>query len=222
MSSMLSSFPLGPPAVLSAHQLYYTTLFHVLKYEGVVYMRKFIIMLLIILLAFSAAAESDLAAMSTEDLIALRDSIDDELSKRNQGTGAIQVVDIDGLMVSINSVFVGTGRNDAPAICILFNVSNTSDKSFTPLYDIGCDILQDGTPLETTFFNSDSYTGPSVSDSNNTVIAPGVTDMQYCDAGLLSNDSDSFSIVFSRKHYHAGEDPYCGTLSFILSDYIQE
>ena len=38
-------------------------------------MRKFIIILLAILFAFSAAAESDMAGLTTEDLITLRDAL---------------------------------------------------------------------------------------------------------------------------------------------------
>ena len=183
-------------------------------------MRKLILILLALMLVGSALAESDLAAMSTDELIALRNSIDDELAKREQHTD--QIVDVDGLQFSIDSVYIGTGRDDAPAICILFSASNTSDKSFTPLFDIGCDIIQDGVVLQTTYFNSDIYTGPSVSASNNAVIAPGTQNMKICEAGLLTSDSEHFTVNLSKRHFPAGEDPYCGTFDFNLSDYIDD
>ena len=184
-------------------------------------MRKLFLFILALLLVCSAAAEPDLAAMSTDELLALRDSIDNELSNRNEINNELQIINVDGLLLSIDSIYLGTGRNDAPAICILFNASNTSDNSFTPLYDLGCDILQNGVALETTFFNSDSYTGPSVSASNNTVIAPGIDNIKLCAAGIMSGDSDDFSIVLSRKHTSAGDDPYCGSFTFKLTDYLK-
>ena len=183
-------------------------------------MRKIILVMLALLMALPAVAEQDLTGMSTDDLIALRDSIDDELARRDQVMEPI--IDVDGLQLSIDSVYIGTGRDDAPAICILFNASNTSDKSFTPLFDIGCDIIQDGVVLETTYFDSNIYTGPSVSASNNAVIAPGTQNMKICEAGLLTSDSDHFTVNLSKKHTPAGEDPYCGFFDFNLSDYIND
>lgn len=185
-------------------------------------MRKFIIVLLAFLLAFSAAAESDVAAMATDDLVALRDAIDHELARRSKTGDSAQVVDVDGILFSIDSVYVGTGNDDVPAVCILFSVSNTSDASKQLMYDIGCDILQDGTLLDGTAFRSDSYSGPSAINSGTAVIAPGVVNMKICSVGALSGQGENFSVILSRKHTHAGEDPYCGTLSFILSDYIED
>ena len=73
-------------------------------------MRKLIIILLAILFAFSAAAESDMAGVPTEDLITLRDALNHELALRSkEGTDA-QVIDVDGLLISIDSVYIGTGN----------------------------------------------------------------------------------------------------------------
>ena len=107
-------------------------------------MRKYIIILLAILFAFSAAAESDMSGLATEDLITLRDAINHELALRSKDGTDAQVVDVDGILFTIDSVYIGTGNDDVPAICILFSVSNTSDASKQLMYDIGCDILQDG------------------------------------------------------------------------------
>lgn len=184
-------------------------------------MRKFVLILLAFLVAFSAAAESDVAAMSTDDLVSLRDAINHELAQRSQSGEDIQVVDVDGMLISIDSVYVGTGRDDAPAICVLFNITNTADKSYKAIDDLGCDILQNGVPLENSFFRSDSYNGPSAIDSSTTVIAPGLSNVKICEVGIMTSESDDFNIILSRKHTHAGEDPYCGMFSFHLSDYIQ-
>ena len=185
-------------------------------------MRKLIIVLLAFLLAFSAAAESDVAAMPTDDLVALRDAIDHELARRSKTGDSAQVVDVDGILFSIDSVYVGTGRDNAPAVCILFSISNTTDHSAKLVNDIAIDIMQDGFLLNTTFFNSDSYNGPEVSSSDFAVIAPGITNMKLSTAGIMVNDSDSFIVTLSRRRASASVDPYCGTFSFKLSDYIQE
>ena len=185
-------------------------------------MRKFILILLAILFTFSAVAESDMAGLPTEDLITLRDAINHELALRSkEGTDA-QVVDVDGILFTIDSVYIGTGNNDVPAICILFNVSNTSDASKQLLYDIGCDILQDGMLLDGTAFRSDTYDGPSAMSSGTATIAPGVVDMKLCKVGAMSGDGTHFTVILSRKHLRAGEDGYCGTFEFDLSDYIND
>ena len=184
-------------------------------------MRKFLLFMIAFLLAFSAAAESDVAAMATDDLVTLRDAIDHELARRSQSGEGAQVVDVEGILFSIDSIYVGTGNDNAPAICVLFSVSNTSDASKQLLYDIGCDILQDGTLLNGTAFYSDTYQGPSAMSSLSAVIAPGVANMKICSACTMAGDADNFTVILSRKHTHAGEDPYCGTFSFHLSDYIQ-
>ena len=184
-------------------------------------MRKFVLILLAFLVAFSAAAESDVAAMSTDDLVSLRDTINHELAQRSQSGEDVQVVDVEGILFSIDSIYIGTGNDKVPAICVLFNVSNTSDVSKQFGYDMGCDILQDGTLLNGTAFYSDSYKGPSAMSSLSAVIAPGINNMKICAVCALSNDADNFTVILSRKHTHAGEDPYCGTFSFYLSDYIQ-
>ena len=185
-------------------------------------MRKFIFILLAILFTFSAVAESDMAGLPTEDLITLRDAINHELALRSvDGTNA-QVVDVDGLLISIDSVYIGTGNNDVPAICILFSISNPTDTSKKLITDIGCDILQDGMLLDGTAFRSETYKGPSPSSSLSAVIAPGAVDMKICVVGAMTGDSDHFTVNLSRKHTRAGEEPYCGTFDFILSDYIND
>lgn len=185
-------------------------------------MRKFIIILLAILFAFSAAAESDLAGLAAEDLITLRDAINHELALRSKDGTDAQVVDVDGLLISIDSVYIGTGNDDVPAICILLSISNPTNASKKLMTDIGCDILQDGMLLDGTAFRSDTYKGPSPSSSLSAVIAPGAVDMKICVVGAMTGDSDHFTVNLSRKHTRAGEDPYCGTFDFILSDYIND
>ena len=185
-------------------------------------MRKLIIILLAILFAFSAAAESDMSGLAAEDLITLRDAINHELALRSKDGTDAQVVDVDGLLISIDSVYIGTGNDDVPAICILLSISNPTDASKKLMTDIGCDILQDGMLLNGTAFRSDTYKGPSPSSSLSAVIAPGAVDMKICVVGAMSGDSDHFTVNLSRKHIRADEDPYCGTFDFILSDYIND
>jgi len=185
-------------------------------------MRRFLIILFAALLAFSAIAESDMAGLPTEDLITLRDAINRELALRSvDGTNA-QIVDVDGLLISIDSVYIGTGNDDVPAICILLNISNPTDASKKLITDIGCDILQDGTLLNGTAFRSDTYKGPSPSSSLSAVIAPGAVNMKISVVGAMTGDSNHFTVNLSRKHTRAGEDPYCGTFDFLLSDYIND
>lgn len=183
-------------------------------------MRKVFFFLIVFLLVFSAAAEPDLSAMSTDDLVTLRDAISHELAQRNINADDAQVIDVDGLLFSIDSVYVGTSRDDVPAICILFNVCNTSDSSKKLVNDVGCDILQDGMLLEGGPFRSDTYSGPSPANSFMADIAPGIVNMKLCVVGALSGDGDNFTIIMSRRGAHADEDPYCGTFAFLLSDYV--
>lgn len=185
-------------------------------------MRKLILILLAILFAFSAAAESDLPAMTTDELITLRDAINHELALRSAEEAGAQVVDVDGILFTIDSVYLGTGNDDVPAICILFSVSNTSDTSKQLMYDIGCDILQDGMLLNGTAFYSDTYDGPSAMSSGTATIAPGIVNMKLCEVGAMSGDGTHFTVILSRKHLRAGEDGYCGTFEFDLSDYITD
>ena len=185
-------------------------------------MRKLIIILLAILFAFSATAESDMAGLTTEDLITLRDALNHELALRSKDGTDAQIVDVDGLLISIDSVYIGTGNDDVSAICILFNISNPTDTSKKMINDIGCDILQDGMLLDGTAFRSDTYKGPSPASSLTATIAPGVVDMKLCQVGAMSGDGKHFTVILSRQHLRAGEDGYCGTFEFDLSDYIND
>ena len=184
-------------------------------------MRKFLLIMLTFLLATSAAAETDLASMPTDDLVALRDSINHELALRSTQKSDAQIVDVDGILFSIDSVYTGTGNDQDNVVCIVFNVTNTTDASKQLIYDIDCDILQDGVPLEGNAFYSDTYSGPSPFDSLMATIAPGITNMKLAVCGTLVNDSDSFSIILANGHMKINEDPYRGMFSFSLNDYIQ-
>lgn len=184
-------------------------------------MRKLVIILsFLFVLSTIAVAESDLAGLSTDDLIAQRDAINHELAQRSMTGSEAQTIDVDGMLISIDSVYTGTGSDDAPAICILFNVCNPTDTSRKLINDIGCDILQDGIPLDGSYFRSDTYKGPSASNSMTAVIAPGAVDMKICEVGVLVSDSEHFTINLSRKHTSVSEDPYCGSFDFMLSDYL--
>lgn len=185
-------------------------------------MRKITAFILAMLLLSAAAiAEADLQGMATDELVTLREAINHELATRSQGDGA-QTVDVNGVLFSIDSVYIGTGNDSVPAICILLNVTNPTDASMKLINDVQCDILQDGMLLNGTSFKSDTYNGPSPSSSMMAVIPPGVVNMKVCEVGALSGDGENFTVILSKTRQPASVDPYCGTFTFTLSDYIND
>ena len=180
--------------------------------------RFFIVMVVALLFSAVAIAEPDLSSMSSDDLVALRQHIDTELANRIQADATAQTVTVDGLVFKLEQVLIGTGRDDAPAIAIVFRVSNTSDSSKSMTNDISYNILQDGANLESTFFNSDEYQGISAVDTMFAKIKPGAVDMQLCVAGILNGDSGRIEVDLFRRQAPRDEDPYCGTFVVDLSE----
>lgn len=182
-------------------------------------MRKCITLILMLLFASMAAlAESDMAGIPMEDLINLRQAIDQEIALRSQNDETAQIVMADGLSFKFDSAMIGTGRDDQPAIAVLFKVSNPTDSTKSWHDEVKVTLTQGSEILETTFFNAEGYDGPSVSDSGFMSLKPGATDIRICVAGLLRGDADRIEVDLFKSRAMRNEEPYYGTFVVNLSD----
>ena len=174
-------------------------------------MKKFLIVILsLILAAVPAFADTDLAAMSTEELTQLRLSIDRELASR-AGDGAAQVISVDGVLFRFLLAEVGQARDDHPGLGVILLADNPSEKSMTTQSDLGVTVTHGGVPLDISWVVSEHFSSSSVSTSQKAVIRPGASGMLVYLGFILDGSGGSVEITLSRKHTRSGEDPYCGT-----------
>lgn len=179
-------------------------------------MRKALSSILVALLVPVFALGEDLSAISTDELVALRNSINQEIASRVDSEGA-QTISVDGIIFRLQTVEIGTARDDRRGLGIILLASNPTNASMTPLYDLGVTVTHGGKPLDSSWVKSEHFDSYSVSTSQSAVIAPGAVDMQIFLGFVLDGDGDQIEITLSRKHTHAGDDPYCGTFSFDLA-----
>lgn len=178
-------------------------------------MRKVLAVALALMLLPFAALADDLAAMTTDELVQLRNAVDLELASRNADDA--QTVMVDGVAFRLLLAEVGQARDELPGLGIILLANNTGSASMTPLYDLGVTVTQGGRPLETSWVKSDNFTSGTVTTSQTAVIAPGAVDMQVFLGFALAGDGERVEITLSRKHTRAGEDPYCGSFVVDLS-----
>ena len=185
-------------------------------------MRKCLALILMFLIASTAAiAESDLAGVPMEDLLHLRQDIDREIALRSQNDDTAQIVMADGLSFKYDGAVIGTGKDDQPAIAILFKVSNPTDSTKSWHDEVKITLTQGGEILGNTYFNAEGYDGPSVSDSGFMSLKPGATDIRICVAGLLRGDTDRIEVDLFKSRAMRNEEPYYGTFVVNLSDLKQ-
>lgn len=179
-------------------------------------MRKALSAILVALLIPISALGDDLSAVSTDELVALRNSINQEIASRIDSEGA-QTISVDGIIFRLKAVEISTARDNSRGLGIILLASNPTDASMTPLYDLGVTVTHGGKPLETSWVESEHFDSYSVSTSQSAVIAPGAVDMQIFLGFILDGDGEQIEITLSRNHICAGVDPYCGTFSFDLA-----
>lgn len=182
-------------------------------------MRKVISSLLVALLLPAVALGESLSATPTDELVALRDSINQEIASRVD-TEAAQTISVDGVIFRLKLVEVGTARDDNRGLGIILLANNPTDTSMTPLYDLGVTVTHGGKPLDVSWVKSEHFGSSSVSTSQSAVIAPGAVDMQIFLGFILDGEGTQVEITLLRKHTRAGEDPYCGTFSVDISDML--
>ncbi len=140
-------------------------------------MRKLLTILLILaVLPLTAHADADLAAMSTDALVQLREAVEQEIAARAT-TEAAQTVTVDGVSFRLLRCEIGQGRDDTPGLGIVLLANNPSAASMTPIYDLGVTVTQGGRPLEMSWVESATFTSSTVFDSDTSLIAPGAVDM---------------------------------------------
>lgn len=182
-------------------------------------MRKVISSLLVALLLPAVALGESLSATPTDELVALRDSINQEIANRVD-TESAQTISVDGVIFRLKLVEVGTARDDNRGLGIILLVNNPTDASMTPLYDLGMTVTHGGKPLDVSWVESEHFGSSSVSTGQSAVIAPGAVDMQIFLGFILDGKGTQVEITLSRKHTRAGEDPYCGTFFVDISDML--
>ena len=147
-------------------------------------MRKAISSLLVALLLPAVALGESLSATPTDELVALRDSINQEIANRVD-TESAQTISVDGVIFRLKLVEVGTARDDNRGLGIILLANNPTDASMTPLYDLGVTVTHGGKPLDVSWVESEHFGSSSVSTSQSAVIAPGAVDMQIFPEELL-------------------------------------
>ena len=185
-------------------------------------LKRSLALLLALSLVWGAASadraedEATIAAQSTEMLLYTRDLIDAELARR-AGTEEAQTVTVDGVVFRLLSAEIGEARDGLPGLLVILLASNTSDKSFTPRYDLGDTATQGGIPMGTSWVRTENHDSGTVSTSATSVIRPGAVDMMVFLGYQLPGDSDRVELTLSRKHTTYREDPYCGTFVIDLA-----
>lgn len=182
-------------------------------------MRKVVSSLLVALLVPALALGENLSETPTDELVAQRNAINQEIASRVDSEIA-QTIAVDGVIFRLKLVEVGTARGDNQGLGIILLVNNPTDASMTPLYDLGVTVIHGGKPLDTSWVKSEHFTSSSVSTSQSAVIAPGTVDMQIFLGFILDGEGSRVDITLSRKHTRVGEDPYCGTFSVDIADIL--
>lgn len=92
-------------------------------------MRRIVIFTLALaaLLAFSSASAEDLSAMSSEDLIRLRDQISIELSTREGNEGALATWQTSTAVIKLTQIQHGITGEGKEGVMLTFSYTNTSD-----------------------------------------------------------------------------------------------
>ena len=93
-------------------------------------MKKFLVAMLLILAVLSpfALAESDLAAMSDDELYQLRDAIDRELASRTSAGDVLGTWDTSVAHVELLEVHAGKTFDGKPGVVLIFSYTNTGSE----------------------------------------------------------------------------------------------
>lgn len=178
-------------------------------------LKLFSVLTALLLIPSAALAGPDLSAMTLDELTQLRLAVDREIASRS-GADDLTVT-VDGVVFSFMLAEVGEARDGKPGLGVILLAGNPTDRSMTPLYDLGVTAVRGGVVLDTSWVKSEHFTSTSVSGSLNAVIRPGASGMQVCLGFILDGEGD-VEITLFRKHIRAGEDPYCGTFFVSLPD----
>lgn len=174
-------------------------------------MRKMLSVALAVMLLPAVAFAEDLSAMSTAELVATRDAINQEIASRTMTEDA-QTITVNGVIFKLMLVERGTADKGDPALCFILLATNTTDASFTPVYDMDITVTQGGKLLRSTAVKSEHLGSWSVYDSSFAPIAPGAVDMQVARGYILDGEGSHVDISLFKKKV-GREDPYCGTFS---------
>ena len=121
-------------------------------------MRKVLSSLLVAMLLPAVALGESLSAAPTDELVALRTAVNQEIASRVDAEDA-QTIAVDGVIFRLKLVEVGTARDDHRGLGIILLANNPTDASMTPLYDLGVTVTQGGKPLEITLSRKHTRTG---------------------------------------------------------------
>ena len=168
-------------------------------------MKKLISILIILLLPVCAFADVDLTAMSTDDLVTLRNDIDLELAART-GQVTKQVIEMDGVYVTLDSAAIGTVKDGSRAVVVYVRISNATDEdllfssAFTVQASLDGILLE---PLRTSFdsvtLNDGSMIDPSVSYYAS--VRPGAVNLQLALAFRLPGAAEGKLTVDFRRNW---------------------
>ena len=148
-------------------------------------MRKVISSLLVALLLPAVALGESLSATPTDELVALRDSINQEIASRVD-TEAAQTISVDGVIFRLKLVEVGTARDDNRGLGIILLANNPTDASMTPLYDLGVTVTHGGKPLDVSWVKSEHFGSSSVPPASRQSLRPARSICRFSSASSLT------------------------------------
>ncbi len=182
-------------------------------------MRKVLSSLLVALLVPALALGENLSETPTDELVAQRNTINQEIASRVD-TEAAQTISVNGVIFRLKLVEVGTTSDGGRGLGVILLANNPTDTSMTPCIDLRTTVTQGGKILGTSCIESEHFTSGSVPDSSFAVIAPGAVDMQVFLGFILDGEGGQVQITLSRNRAQFGEDPYCGTFSVDIADIL--
>lgn len=174
-------------------------------------MRKFLAILVAMLLLIPAAgtAETDLSAMTDEELVQLRDAANLELAARHPAEGPLATWEMEGCRIDLIAVERGVDRDNNPGFSLRFAFTNTGTETSTYIHYAQAYIYQDGVECEWAFVNG------ADSSTQFTRVQPGGTFDGVIYGFLPNSDSATIDIEITAASY-----PYqsAGTFTVKLPD----
>lgn len=160
-------------------------------------MRKFLAILVAMLLLIPAAgtAETDLSAMTDEELVQLRDAINVELAARTPTEGALATWELESCRIELTDIRVGTDDTLGSAIVLRFSFTNTGTEPAYFSYFANVCVYQDGVQCQSEYFeNPNSYDA-------HTRVLPGGTFKDAICLAVANSDTPSITIEILGARY---------------------
>lgn len=173
-------------------------------------MRKLIILVLALLLSTTTIAEADLSAMSTEELVALRDMINLELASRSQVEGAYASWDTTNAHIDLLDMKLGTTDDGLPGISLVFSYTNNSEETDTFRTNHWVRIYQNGVECDTTIYLDGELVK---NDTWSKSVQPGATLKEMPWYFVIPEDTDTIDVEIVDR---ASSSKSAGVFTIVL------